>query len=430
MAFSADSIEEVIFYVELEKFKMSISSIISAIGNNSSIYPLLVRDCGIENPAKIIMTYQQNKEDKYIAKNAVREKIIDEYGTSAIWLGGIPAVEWCANKIIKMKGFNPNVNIKLFNEDEIQGIDKNIIKFRDLAPEAVDDLIKIKNNKKVYEKLLSIKFVAAIAIPVAVMGFILPKMNFALTRKKMQESKNKDDLQIKTRNPVFMGNFASAVANMTTVQKMAMTDGGLTVGRVGTSRNKNEAFDNAFRMGGMLYLNFVAPKQIAKGLDKLSNKMFGLDVELDPLIINDKEFVKQIKENKLLLPKSNSAKDLIEFVDNNPQSLFVKFADKFGKIKMLTDKIRDPRVYVDIEELINFKKAIENFRDKGLANGQLEQFARKAKFVKCANILANVGISSALLAYVLPKVQFKVRKLVTGSDFEPGVYGELQKNAK
>ena len=70
---------------------MTLVNIISALGNNNSIYPLLIRDCGIENTAKCTMTYLQNaKKSKLIAKEATRERIIEEYGTSAIWLGGIP----------------------------------------------------------------------------------------------------------------------------------------------------------------------------------------------------------------------------------------------------------------------------------------------------------------------------------------------------
>ena len=52
---------------------------ISAVGNNSGIYPLLVRDCGIEVPTKVIQTYNQNKKDSpVIAKHAVRERSLDE----------------------------------------------------------------------------------------------------------------------------------------------------------------------------------------------------------------------------------------------------------------------------------------------------------------------------------------------------------------
>lgn len=51
----------------------------------------------------------------------------------------------------------------------------------------------------------------------------------------------------------------------------------------------------------------------------------------------------------------------------------------------------------------------------------MTKYARNSKIGKSLCILANVGISSALLAYVLPKAQFAFRKLVTGSDLEPGL---------
>ena len=47
--------------------------------------------------------------------------------------------------------------------------------------------------------------------------------------------------------------------------------------------------------------------------------------------------------------------------------------------------------------------------------------AKKAKFVKGFNILANVGISSFLLAGVLPKTQYLFNKAVTGSYLDPGL---------
>ena len=42
-------------------------------------------------------------------------------------------------------------------------------------------------------------------------------------------------------------------------------------------------------------------------------------------------------------------------------------------------------------------------------------------FSKSGNIIANVVISSILLAICLPKLTFYLRKLVTGSDAEPGL---------
>ena len=83
--------------------------------------------------------------------------------------------------------------------------------------------------------------------------------------------------------------------------------------------------------------------------------------------------------------------------------------------------IRDPRAYVNIKKLAEFKKDIEEFAKSSINSKNIEKFAKRAKGVKTFNILANVGLSSFLLAYCLPKAQFAFRRLVTGSELEPGI---------
>ena len=51
----------------------------------------------------------------------------------------------------------------------------------------------------------------------------------------------------------------------------------------------------------------------------------------------------------------------------------------------------------------------------------IQNYAAKSKIIKSMNILTNITLSSALLAYGLPKAQFAFRRLVTGSDLEPGL---------
>lgn len=403
---------------------MSFVNVISAIGNNSSVYPLLVRDCGIEIPSKVLMTYNQNlKDSKQMANNAVRERLIDEYGTSAIWLGGIPFCGWCCDKLIKKLGFNPNINLNLFkegvNQGANQGVRTNIEKFKDLAPKEVAELEKVLKNKKTYEKLLAGKFILSTTIPVLLMGFVLPKLNFALTDKlrKKQEKESSLAKNEVGKNISFKGNTVSTIANMSTVNKMAITDGGLTVGRVSTARNKFEAIENGFKMTGMMFLNFVAPIWIAKGFDKISNKLFNTNVNLDPKILNDKEFLTAIKNKTLKLPKEN----IIDFLDKYPDEKFSKLAEEFCGIKRLSSGIRDPRIYVNEKKILEFESEIEKFAKKASETGNVEKFARKALKVKSANILANVAISSFLLAVCLPKLTFILRKAITGSDAEPGL---------
>lgn len=318
---------------------MIVTNIISAIGNNSSIYPLLVRDCCIEAPSKILIARKENlKESKEIANDATREKIIDEYATSGIWLGGIPMVEYFSDKFISKKGYNPIVNLNLFkaekNKEAYQGIEYNINKFKNIqakdVQDAVQDLIKVKNNKGSFEKLLTKKFCAATIIPTIIMGFVLPKLNFALT-KKIREKKAPQKAESK-KEISFTGSFTFQIANLRTVDKMAISDGGLTVGRVTTSRNKDEAWANAFRMIGSMLLNFVTPIYIAKGLDKLANKLFNINVNLDPKILADNEFINTIKNSKVELPKSNTEKDLIDLLITNLKLYFQDSLKKQGKL--------------------------------------------------------------------------------------------------
>lgn len=420
---------------------MTLTGIISAIGNNNSVYPLIVRDCGIEVPSKIALTYNQNKkESKEIAKLAARERFLDEYAVSAVWLGGIPLVGKVADYFIKKQGYNPDVNLKLFNKNSVQNIDDNIKNFSTkVSKEIIDELKAVKNNKPAYEKLLAVKFVASTTIPILFMGVILPKLIFASSARKIEQQrqkeaqKNKDSFKssnvnfqksidfMNRKNTSFKGSWVSAAANFSTVDKMAVTDGGYALGRVGTARNKNEAIDVGFKMAGMMFLNFVAPKYIEKYLDKFIAKTSGLEVALDPLMLNDEEFIESIKNKTLKLPKSLNEKEILEFIDKNPDSIFVKYARKFGKVKFLENNIRDPRAFVDIKDIVKFKENIESFMNKAAVSKSIEKYAKKAKAVKSVNILANIGLSSFLLAYALPKAQFAFRKLVTGSDLEPGL---------
>ena len=430
----------------------TISAIISAIGNNSSVYPLLVRDCGIEVPTKVFLTYQQNKDDEEVAKLATRERFLDEYATSAVWLGGIPLLDKISNYIIKKKGFNPLINPKMFNEEKFQGLQYNIEKFKAKAPDAIKDLEKLTdiNTQKYYKKLLAGKFLASTIIPIAFMGFILPKMIFASSARRIEKLRQKraaqnktmlepvmrpnfkapkkgiwEDFSLTSNKPVaFTGLSLAKLATVSTQDKMMITDGGYTVGRVVTARKKNEAIDVGFRLSGMMFLNFVAPKWIENALNKIS----GLD--LDPIMLADKNFTSKVKSGGIVLPADDKPETLLKFVDANPDSMFVKLANQFKKVTMQDNNIRDPRAYVDFEALGKFRNSIANFIEKAPKNKNFEKYLLKSKILRSVNILLNVVISSFLLAYALPKATFAFRKLVTGSDLEPGLAPDVQNAEK
>ena len=406
---------------------MSLINIISAVGNNRGIAPLFVRDCCIEIPSKLGLTYNQNlKDSRQMANNAVRERFIDEYGTSAIWMGGPVLLGKFSNWVIKKFGYNAGVNMSLFKERKDQGIKYNIEKFRDKAPEAVKDMEKALLNKAKYQRLQAGKFAISTLIPIALMGFILPKLNFKLTEKIKEKQEKVKPL---TTSPSLASSnggsatsfkgLASTMANMSNVNKMAFTDGGLTIGRVWTARNKYEQWELGFKNAMMMFLNFAFPIYLANGLDKLSMKLFNTDVDLDPKLMNDDNFLAKIRKNAIKMPEKRE--EIIEFLDKNPDSDFAKLCEEYCGFKYLKNRVRDPREFVDTRKIASFIKEIKKFTAEANKSKDIKKYAKRAVKIKSANIAANVGISSFLLAVALPELIFFLRKKVTGSDAEPGL---------
>lgn len=404
---------------------MSLINIISAIGNNRGVAPLFVRDCCIEIPTKLGLTYNQNlKDSKQMANNAVRERFIDEYGTSAIWMGGPILLDRFSNWMIKKYGYNAKVNMSLFKERKDQGIKFNIEKFKNLAPEAVKDMEKALLNKGKYQRLQAAKFAISTLIPISLMGFVLPKLNFKLT-EIIKEKQNKKNIVTKTPPTKFDGNeltfkgLTSTMANMSNVNKMAVTDGGLTIGRVLTARNKYEQMELGFKNSMMMFLNFVFPIYLAKGLDKLSLKIFKTNVNLDPKLMNDTEFLKSVKENEIKMPEKHE--NIIDFLEKNPRSKFSKLCEKYCGVKYLKNNIRDPREFVDTKRIEMFKTELQKFAQEISKSKDISTYSKKAIKIKSLNIAANVIISSFLLAVALPELIFFLREKITGSKAEPGL---------
>ena len=301
----------------------------------------------------------------------------------------------------------------------------NIKKFKNSAPKAVENLIKVKNNRDYFKKLAGTKFLITTAIPILLMGYALPKFNFWYTKKQREKELSskptfsKDLMQDfetfkkKKDNIAFKG--ISALADLSTLQKMMILDGGLTVGRVYTGRGPGEKGEMGFKMAGMYYLNFYAPKNIDKILNKLTKKIFKINIDLDPKILADKRFIKNI--NNIEIPDKN----LLNYIDNNPKSIFSELAAKIGLIENLPNGVRNPEKYVDINNLNNFRNNLVEFANSLKKSINPEKLAKKALMAKSFNIITNILVSSFLLAVMLPKAQFIFRKLITGSDLEPGI---------
>ena len=82
---------------------MTVSAIFSALGNNSSIAQIAVKD-GIETIGRTAMAYKEgSKTSKKFGALEAREKLIEANATSIVWLGGIPTLKILFDKLYTNK---------------------------------------------------------------------------------------------------------------------------------------------------------------------------------------------------------------------------------------------------------------------------------------------------------------------------------------
>ena len=144
--------------------------IISTFGDHSSLYPLATKDI-INSIGMTAYSYDAAGSDKNEKVIEAKDRFIDEFGTEAIWLGGLPFFKWLADKTIyKAKGYNPDVDVRLINDKNQLSVAK---KYADKFSKSLNnrsianDLLKAENNSKLFKGLFIGKFVAATALTLA-----------------------------------------------------------------------------------------------------------------------------------------------------------------------------------------------------------------------------------------------------------------------
>ena len=252
--------------------------------------------------------FQRGGEDE------LRERLIDDIVSAWFWMKGVDFFNSLGNK------FGKKV-LKLFNTTFDVGKDALRNPFDNLTGD-----IKSKFNsdtaKSMIRKLAIFKFTKIILstlLSTSIIGFILPKINQAITAKLMQYKKMEKEInsssdnyndylltkcsfeefskKISSKNPSFKGTF---IGNMTqishnlennTICKMLTNDAGIITGRTISARNKDEALEYLFRDITSLFFYFASTPIIYSLLQKIT-KSKGL-TEIDPVS------AKQIHENIL-----------------------------------------------------------------------------------------------------------------------------------
>ncbi len=367
------------------------------------------------------------------------EKLRKEVMAAVVWMFGIRAFNFLGNKfcenILKIPMDIDYSNAKDGNDairnsaEFLTGKLKNspfdtseLAKYKDkykgLNPEVL--IKKIKGAKQVTSVL-------AVALNCIAMGIVLPKVNQAMTRKKIAkmkaENQKKSD-NIKDKNISFKGSllnkFVFNVENNNTFRLIA-TDIPMIAGRVGTSRNQYEGFENGFIDGASIYFYNFSAGHIQKLLRKVTSTP-----DIPPVIAQTisnadentlNSIFNKLKEN----PNPTCLADIIE--DKN---LIHEIFDKgtYGKIGKINRFVKSDDLKEITFDVISFFNHIQKsatpdeplFKNESVNLELIKKVTKNTNNKNALFLAVGLIISILGLAVIIPKTAFWITKLRTGKD--------------
>lgn len=422
------------------------TKVISTLGNKESLLPIMLKD-GVDSTA---LTVKSFKEGGVVEGT---DRFIDEFGTQAIWIGGIPfykkLIDWSAYKLAKI---NPEVDPRILNNNEYakwatdnaKGIMSN--SKTQTVKEALTDCLK--DGGKTAKNLYKGKIIAATALTLGTF--------FALTKTKQNKTKHtvineikeqqKDKPSLKnveygnsavfseinklTSNsqPSFKGVIQKAVDGVmfNPVHNMKIIDAGITTERLACSRNKTEFAEHAIKEGSFLFFLYGFGNLLEKGINEFSSKVLKKPIDLGIDVLMDKKFSQALENGTILndiakMPANNkSLTEKLNFLVQNPDNIVVQAAKKSGIVSTVKDA--SGNVFVDTSKFIDTKAIetlAENLKDidgKFKVSGEsVKKFLGKSKGLKVGSVMANIGVSCLFLGYIVPKAVYKYREMKTGS---------------
>lgn len=454
-----------------------INSVISALDKPTSLTPFFVKD-SLDNIGK---TYMASKAG---GKHEARERFIEETGTSIFWIGGIPAIRKLSSVLFKNK-FDSDIHFKRINTKGVQSYFADELKNGDTLSFSKKDLeginLKSKNLEEIQKKLTDNGFVAnkslgkygkyhigtsiaAVAVNFVMLTAALPAFNHLLSKKiisKEQEQKQEPEIKkqenLNKQNPSFKGikdfidfknlfNFTKLAENaqLNPTSSMLLLDYGISGSRVTfVPRNNQERIEYIINEGGILLFFYYAADWIKKGFEKIANNVFKAPIDLDYKILADKDFENILKNQKTDLtkfPKENPNEiNIIKFIDSElkdiPQNTktedvfknpTLKLAQKTGLLDVEYDEgakswIRHSKKYIETDKIAELNKNLQAFSKKITNEKDIKNLIQKAKYAKVLSVVGNIGICTATLSILLPKLKYIVRKKMTNSLEAPGI---------
>lgn len=454
---------------------MLINKLTSTFGDHSSLAPLFAKDI-VNSAGMTAFSYDAG------GKIEAKDKGIDEFGTQAIWMFGLPVSKWGYNKTVyKLAKLNPDVDVRLLK-------DANQFNVAYKYAQSLEDkgfakaLKDVAANASKAKGLFIGKVAAATALTLSAF-FTLVKVKQNYTKKQIEKqfwAKKSEQhfynnnvaqspafkafmnpAQVKkqegNKNVAFKGLMSTLKGVMfDPVQNLFVVDIGITGERLANSRTKNEFVETSIKEGSLLFLLYVAGKYIQKGIEKFAEKILKKPIVLHAEVLSssymkdaiksgkaqaDAAVVSQLVENA---KASNNTKALYEFIydSKNADNTVIKAAKQSGTIKTIlkgtwwqkligkavdTNKI-NPHQYIKTDDIGSLAANIEKLSKMAPKEEQaLAKFMKNLTKLKIGSVAANMGISCLFLGLIVPYSMMKYREKQQNGSKEFHVQSEIEK---
>lgn len=429
------------------------SQLVSKLGSPNSKIPLAAKD--IFNCAGY--TYFS-----YDAGGSIegKDRLVDEVGTGAIWLFGIPAYKKLIDKtIFKKAGISPEVDVRVIKDENY------LKKAIENAPtqDILKDLKKAGANINKTKALTFVKFGLSIALTM-LSYFGLTKFKQNMTKKNIEKeflnkqlSQNNTLTPYNCENPVFSDfispqetkntpSFGSSkVTNLlesivhNPINNMLVLDACISGERLSNARTKGEFAEYAIKEGSFLFFIYGADKLIRKGIESASEKFLKSPIKLDAnflsselaeKVLTNNSLQEEIKEFSKKFGKNYDKTALYEYIFKNPNNTVIEAAKKSGIISTIKDGKIDTRKYIDLKQLQKLTDDLQTFINSSKNTKDIKSYINKVKTLKVGSTILNIGICCLALGYIVPKFMYEYRQKHQNGNSDFHVKTEYEKELK
>lgn len=401
----------------------NVGAIFSTLGNPNSLIPLAVKDMSA--------TAGMTASSFVTGKEEGQDRLIDELGTQALWLGGIPLYKWLFDKtIFKAYGLDSKFDVRNLKDKDV------FEKIKEYAPtdEIKKSIEKIGNKQSTFKNVALWKFFVATGATIATyIGLTRAKQSYTEDKikknliKEFEAKKNAEDKQSEksASKPSFKG-VGEVVKNFafSPVKNMWILDGAITGERLADSRTPQEFVGYGIKEASTLCFMYYAGEQIQKFFEKRADAKYNKSIGLDARVIEDgsvkKVFEdgsieKSLAEFKKVIELDNNVK-LYEFLHKNPENEIVKVAKKSDIISLYEDTGKiDTRKYIDLDKIKGVNDKLETLYKQykeAIAKGESpEKFFQGVKKLKRHSIIMNIGCCILALGVLTPLAMLGKRLL-------------------